>query len=213
MKLTQYFNCIHVAGGYPVEPVDIHAIGPPPRLPLREADADRQGGARLQPRPRAGRGRDRDGAHRQRPRRRPSSRAQPRLFTNINSSSPLKHDWPMLDGAMRFARRGQPVIVTPVHARRRHGAGDHGRRGGAVDRRGAGGDRAAAGGPARCRLHDRHLHLERRHEVRRPRLRHAGIHARHADDRADGAVLRAAAARLQRLRLERAGWRRRCGRA
>jgi trimethylamine--corrinoid protein Co-methyltransferase len=24
MKLTQYFNCIHVAGGYPVEPVDIH---------------------------------------------------------------------------------------------------------------------------------------------------------------------------------------------
>ena len=39
--------------------------------------------------------------------------ASPRLFTNINSSSPLKHDWPMLDGAMRFARRGQPVIVTP----------------------------------------------------------------------------------------------------
>ncbi len=37
----------------------------------------------------------------------------PRLYTNINSSSPLKHDWPMLDGAMRFARRGQPVIVTP----------------------------------------------------------------------------------------------------
>ena len=25
MKLTQYFNCIHLAGGYPVEPVDIHA--------------------------------------------------------------------------------------------------------------------------------------------------------------------------------------------
>ena len=25
MKLTQYFNCIHVAGGYPVEPIDIHA--------------------------------------------------------------------------------------------------------------------------------------------------------------------------------------------
>ena len=25
MRLTQYFNCIHVAGGYPVEPVDIHA--------------------------------------------------------------------------------------------------------------------------------------------------------------------------------------------
>ena len=25
MKLTQYFNCIHIAGGYPVEPIDIHA--------------------------------------------------------------------------------------------------------------------------------------------------------------------------------------------
>ena len=25
IKLTQYFNCIHFAGGYPVEPIDIHA--------------------------------------------------------------------------------------------------------------------------------------------------------------------------------------------
>jgi len=25
LKFTQYFNCIHVAGGYPVEPVDVHA--------------------------------------------------------------------------------------------------------------------------------------------------------------------------------------------
>ena len=24
LKLTQYFNCIHMAGGYPVEPLDIH---------------------------------------------------------------------------------------------------------------------------------------------------------------------------------------------
>ncbi len=39
--------------------------------------------------------------------------ARPRFFTNINSSSPLKHDYPMLDGSMRMARRGQPVIVTP----------------------------------------------------------------------------------------------------
>ena len=35
------------------------------------------------------------------------------MFTNINSSSPLKHDWPMLDGAMRLARHNQLVIVTP----------------------------------------------------------------------------------------------------
>ena len=24
LKLSQYFNCIHFVGGYPVEPVDIH---------------------------------------------------------------------------------------------------------------------------------------------------------------------------------------------
>jgi trimethylamine--corrinoid protein Co-methyltransferase len=35
------------------------------------------------------------------------------MYTNINSTSPLKHDWPMLEGAMRMAMRGQPTIVTP----------------------------------------------------------------------------------------------------
>jgi trimethylamine--corrinoid protein Co-methyltransferase len=35
------------------------------------------------------------------------------MYTNINSVSPLKHDYPMLDGAMRMAKRGQPVVVTP----------------------------------------------------------------------------------------------------
>ena len=39
--------------------------------------------------------------------------ATPRMFTNINSSSPLKHDYPMLDGAMRLAARKQPVVITP----------------------------------------------------------------------------------------------------
>jgi len=39
--------------------------------------------------------------------------ATPRMYTNINSTSPLKHDWPMLDGLMRLARRGQPTVVTP----------------------------------------------------------------------------------------------------
>jgi len=39
--------------------------------------------------------------------------ATPRMYTNINSTSPLKHDIPMLDGLIRLARRGQPTIVTP----------------------------------------------------------------------------------------------------
>ncbi|KAA3621206.1 MAG: methyltransferase, partial [Proteobacteria bacterium] len=36
-----------------------------------------------------------------------------RMYTNINSSSPLKHDWPLLAGAMRMAARNQPVVVAP----------------------------------------------------------------------------------------------------
>ena len=39
--------------------------------------------------------------------------ARPHMFTNINSSSPLKHDWPMLDGAMRATKRGQAVVISP----------------------------------------------------------------------------------------------------
>jgi hypothetical protein len=77
------------------------------------------------------------------------------MYTNINSTSPLKHDWPMLDGAMRLARRGQPVIVTPFTLAGRDGAGDDGGRGDAVDRRGAGGDRAVAGDQSGRRRGDR----------------------------------------------------------
>jgi trimethylamine--corrinoid protein Co-methyltransferase len=37
----------------------------------------------------------------------------PKMFTNINSTWPLKHDVPMLDGWMRCAKRNQGLIVTP----------------------------------------------------------------------------------------------------
>ncbi|MGE0845874.1 MAG: trimethylamine methyltransferase family protein [Flavobacteriaceae bacterium] len=112
MKLTQSFNCIHVAGGYPVEPVDIHASVRHldclfDKLTLtdkvchayslgRERVEDVMEMVRI-----AGGLTDAE------------FDAAPRMYTNINSSSPLKHDFPMLDGAMRLARRGQPVIVTP----------------------------------------------------------------------------------------------------
>jgi trimethylamine--corrinoid protein Co-methyltransferase len=51
--------------------------------------------------------------------------ATPRMYTNINSTSPLKHDWPMLDGAMRLAARAAGGRDA-VHAGRRDGAGDDG---------------------------------------------------------------------------------------
>ena len=39
--------------------------------------------------------------------------SKPHLYTNINSTSPLKHDHPMIDGSLRMIRRGQAVFVTP----------------------------------------------------------------------------------------------------
>ena len=37
--------------------------------------------------------------------------AAPQMYTNINSTSPLKHDRPPLDGAIRLAPRGQPTVA------------------------------------------------------------------------------------------------------
>ncbi|MGQ0565522.1 MAG: trimethylamine methyltransferase family protein [Gemmobacter sp.] len=112
MKLTQYFNCIHVAGGYPVEPVDIHAsvrhldcLFEKLTLTDKVCHAYSLGAERVE---------DVMEMVRLAGGLSPSEfDAKPRMYTNINSVSPLKHDYPMLDGAMRLAKRGQPVVVTP----------------------------------------------------------------------------------------------------
>jgi trimethylamine--corrinoid protein Co-methyltransferase len=112
LRLTHYFNCLHFSGGYPVEPVDIHAsirhldcLADKVSLTDKVCHAYSLGPERIEDAMEivriAGGLTPEEFA------------AQPRMFTNINSSSPLKHDWPMLDGAMRMARKGQPVIVTP----------------------------------------------------------------------------------------------------
>ncbi len=112
MKLTQYFNCIHIAGGYPVEPIDIHpsvrhldCLFEKLTLTDKVCHAYSLGAERVEDvmemvRIAGGL------THAE-------FDAKPRMYTNINSVSPLKHDYPMLDGAMRLARRGQPVVVTP----------------------------------------------------------------------------------------------------
>ncbi|MBN2631650.1 MAG: trimethylamine methyltransferase family protein [Rhodobacteraceae bacterium] len=112
MKLTQYFNCIHIAGGYPVERIDIHAsvrhldcLYEKLTLTDKVVHAYSLGAERVEDvmemvRIAGGL------SHAE-------FDAKPRMYTNINSVSPLKHDFPMLDGAMRLARRGQPVVVTP----------------------------------------------------------------------------------------------------
>jgi len=112
LKLSQIFNCIHLISGYPVEPLDLHAstrhlhaIFDKLTLTDKVVHAYCLGEERVEDamemvRIAAGISHE-------------EFEASPRMFTNINSSSPLKHDWPMLDGAMRMARRGQPVVVTP----------------------------------------------------------------------------------------------------
>ncbi len=112
LRLNQYFNCLHFIAGYPVEPVDLHAS-------TRHLDAyfdtltltDKvMHGYSL------GAGRIEDAMEMTRIAgglTEAEFQSSPRMFTNINSSSPLKHDWPMLDGAMRAVRRGQAVVVSP----------------------------------------------------------------------------------------------------
>ncbi len=112
IKLTQYFNCIHMMVGYPVEPVDIHpsirhldCLFDALTLTDKTVHAYSLGKERIEDamemvRIAGGLTHEEFGA-------------SPRMFTNINSTSPLKIDFNMLDGPMRMARRGQPVIVTP----------------------------------------------------------------------------------------------------
>lgn len=112
LKLSQYFNCIHFVGGYPVEPVDVHAsvrhldvLYDKLTISDKAAHAYSLGTERVE-----------DvmemvriaGGHSHE-----EFDAGPKMYTNINSTSPLKHDIPMLDGWMRLARRNQGLIVTP----------------------------------------------------------------------------------------------------
>ncbi|MEL7100850.1 MAG: trimethylamine methyltransferase family protein [Pseudomonadota bacterium] len=112
LKLSQYFNCIHFVGGYPVEPVDVHAsvrhldvLYDKLTLTDKVAHAYSLGKERVE-----------DvmemvriaGGHSHE-----EFDAGPKMYTNINSTSPLKHDIPMLDGWMRLARRNQGLVVTP----------------------------------------------------------------------------------------------------
>ena len=112
IKLSQYFNCIHYISGYPVEPIDIHPS-------VRHLDclyekltlSDKVVHAYS-----LGRERVEDAMEMVRIAGGISDAefdARAHMFTNINSVSPLKHDFPMIEGAIAHARRNQAVVVTP----------------------------------------------------------------------------------------------------
>ncbi|QPC44437.1 trimethylamine methyltransferase family protein [Kaustia mangrovi] len=112
LRLAQYFNVIHMTGGYPVEPVDRH-----PSIRhlecLRDVVTltDKVGHAYS-----LGSERIRDGMEIYRIARGVSPERfamEPSMVSIINSSSPLRLDAPMLGGIMEMSARGQPVCLTP----------------------------------------------------------------------------------------------------
>jgi trimethylamine---corrinoid protein Co-methyltransferase len=112
VRLGQTLDSIHLWGGYPVEPADIHAS-------VRHLDAlydmltlsDKAIHAYS-----LGRERNLDAIELARIARGiddATLEREPSLFTIINSSSPLRLDGPMLEGIIQMARRNQPIVLTP----------------------------------------------------------------------------------------------------
>ena len=112
VKLGQYFNIIHLFGGYPVEPVDIapsirhldclrdfvtlsdkvftcYSLGLERNLDALEIARIARGISEEQ------------------------LEREPSLTTVINSNSPLKYDEFMLRGIVEMSRRNQVVVITP----------------------------------------------------------------------------------------------------
>ena len=112
LRLSQSFDSVHMLGGYPVEPIDIHAS-------VRHLDALFDA-LTLSDKPfhaySLGRERIRDAIEMAKIARGIDDETlerEPSLFTVINSSSPLRLDTPMLEGVIQMARRNQVVVLTP----------------------------------------------------------------------------------------------------
>ena len=112
IRLGQTIDCVHLWGGYPVEPADIHAS-------VRHLDAlfDM---LTLSDKPihaySLGRDRNLDAfemVKRARGIDAETLQREPSVFTIINTSSPLRLDGPMAEGILQMARHNQVTVVTP----------------------------------------------------------------------------------------------------
>ncbi|CAN5423586.1 trimethylamine methyltransferase family protein [soil metagenome] len=112
VRLAQMLHTLHFFGGYPVEPVDLHAS-------IRHLDAfydlltlaDKPLHAYS-----LGRERNRDCLEMVRIARGVDDATlerEPSIFTIINSSSPLRLDAPMLHGILEYSARNQVIVITP----------------------------------------------------------------------------------------------------
>jgi trimethylamine--corrinoid protein Co-methyltransferase len=112
LRLGQTINMVHMWGGYPVEPVDIHPA-------VRHLDAiydmltlsDRVvHGYSL------GAQRNRDALEMVRIARQVDEATlerEPSILSVINASSPLRYDAPMLQGVLEYSSRNQVIVITP----------------------------------------------------------------------------------------------------
>jgi len=112
LKLSQMHNVLHGNGGYPCEPVDIHAS-------VRHLDCvydlltltDKSYCIYS-----LGEMRNRDAIEMTRIGRGVTSaelQSQPSVWTVINTNSPLQLDIPMMQGIIEMSSMGQPVVITP----------------------------------------------------------------------------------------------------
>ncbi len=112
LKLNQMHNVLHAVGGYPVEPVDLHAgIRHLECLADTVSMTDKVFSIYS-----LGKERNLDGMEIARIARGVSHEQfarEPSVFTIINSSSPLRLDTPMLEGIIQMSSRGQVIVLTP----------------------------------------------------------------------------------------------------
>jgi trimethylamine---corrinoid protein Co-methyltransferase len=112
VKLGQVFNIIHLTGGYPVEPVDIHPS-------IRHLECLRDFAVltdKVFHIYSLGKERNLDGMEIARIARgvsREQFEREPSVLSIINSSSPLRLDTPMLQGIIEMSSRNQVVVLTP----------------------------------------------------------------------------------------------------
>jgi trimethylamine--corrinoid protein Co-methyltransferase len=112
LRLSQSLNAVHLHGGYPVEPTDIHAS-------VRHLVATKALLTLTDKVPHAyslGAQRNIDCLEMVRIARQVDDATleqQPSIHTVINASSPLRYDQPMLEGVLQYSSRNQVVVITP----------------------------------------------------------------------------------------------------
>jgi trimethylamine--corrinoid protein Co-methyltransferase len=112
VRLAQMLETVHFFGGYPVEPIDLHAsirhldatfdLLTLADKPIHAYSLGRQRNLDCLEMVRIARGIDESTLDR-----------EPSIFTVINSSSPLRLDTPMLHGILEYSARNQVIAMTP----------------------------------------------------------------------------------------------------